>query len=75
MAEQAQVTQAALVRKAQAKTDYKPADVSPQRRVQSRYTMRRWSVRHARGLEWLYKHFASVFLVLHPVWKTLGYGR
>lgn len=75
MAERPQPTQASLVRKAQAKSDYKPADVSPQRRVQSRYTVRLWSVRHARGLEWLYKHFASVFLTLHPVWKTLGYGR
>ena len=75
MADTGHVTQAALLKKAQPKIDYKPADVSPQRRVQSRYTMRLWSVRHARGLEWLYARLASTFLMLHPLWKTLGYGR
>ena len=75
MADTGHVTQAALLKKAQPKTDYKPADVSPQRRVQSRYTMRLWSVRHARGLEWLYARLASTLLMLHPVWKALGYGR
>ncbi len=75
MAEPGPVTQATLVRKAAPKTAYKPADVSPQRRVQSRYTMRRWSVRHARFLEWFYARFANVFLMLHPFWKAVGYER
>ena len=52
MAEVKAVTQATLVRNATPKSDYKPADVSPQRRVQRRYTMRLWSVRHSRFLEW-----------------------
>jgi hypothetical protein len=69
------LTQAALVKKAQPKTEYKPADVSPQRRLQGRYTMRLWSVRHARGLEWFYARFADMFLLLHPLWKALGYSR
>ncbi len=69
------VTQATMVRKTAPKSAYKPADVSPQRRVQGRYTIRLWSVRHSRGLEWFYARFADVFLLLHPVWKTLGYGR
>jgi hypothetical protein len=37
--------------------------------------MRLWSVRHARALEWLYARFADVLLRLHPVLKTIGYGR
>ncbi|WP_265518029.1 methylenetetrahydrofolate reductase C-terminal domain-containing protein [Nitratireductor luteus] len=69
------VTQATIVRKARELIAYKPADVSPQRRVQRRYTMRRWSVRHARSLEWFYAHFANMFLVLHPLWNAIGYRR
>src|SRR5690606_13332681 len=69
------MTQAAAVRKSAPKTDYKPTDMSPQRRVQRRYTMRLWSVRHSRGLEWFYARFADLFLMLHPVWRTIGYGR
>ena len=69
------VTQATLVKKAAPKTDYKPADVSPQRRVQRSYTIRLWSVRHSRALEWFYARFADMFLLLHPLWKGIGYGR
>ena len=39
------------------------------------YAARRWSVRHARGLEWLYDKFASTLLCLHPVFERIGYGR
>ncbi|WP_159586624.1 methylenetetrahydrofolate reductase C-terminal domain-containing protein [Chelativorans xinjiangense] len=75
LARQSGVTQASLVRKARALLAYKPADVSPQRRVQRRYTMRLWSVRHSRFLEWFYARFADVFLTLHPVWNAIGYRR
>ncbi|MEZ5811139.1 MAG: methylenetetrahydrofolate reductase C-terminal domain-containing protein [Rhizobiaceae bacterium] len=68
-------TQATLVRKAAPKLDYKPAHVSPTERLKKGYTIRRWSVRHSRGLEWLYKHFADIFLMLHPLWKAVGYHR
>lgn len=69
------VTQATLVKKARGALAYRPADVSPQRRVQRRYTMRRWSVRHARLLEWVYARFSSLFLALHPFWSAVGYAR
>ncbi|WP_048646667.1 methylenetetrahydrofolate reductase C-terminal domain-containing protein [Nitratireductor soli] len=69
------VTQATLVKKARGKLAYKPADVSPQRRLQRRYTMRLWSVRHARFLEWVYARFADLFLMLHPFWNAIGYAR
>jgi len=76
MAEPArQITQATLVRQAQDRSAYKPADTSPQRRVQRRYTMRLWSVRHSRFLEWFYARFADLFLLLHPVWNGIGYRR
>ena len=39
------------------------------------YAARRWSVRHARGLEWLYNKFASTLLRLHPVFERIGYER
>ncbi len=54
---------------------YQPADVSPQRRVRSRYTLRFWTVRHARLLEEVYAVLADLFLRLHPVWQAVGYGR
>ena len=37
--------------------------------------MRRWSVRHARGLESFYAAFERVFVGLHPLWKSIGYQR
>ena len=54
---------------------YVPGDVSPNRRVQRRYSIRLWSIRHSRLLEWFYVRFAQIFLLLHPVWKAVGYGR
>ena len=68
-------TQATLVRKAAPNLAYKPAHVSPTRRRRKRYAIRLWSVRHAHALEWLYKRFANVFLMLHPFWKAVGYHR
>ena len=69
------VTQATMVKNAAPKSDYKPADVSPQRRVQRSYTVRLWSVRHSRFLSGSTRSFADVFLLLHPLWKGIGYGR
>ena len=39
------------------------------------YAMRRWSVRHARGLNAFYRSFEAVVCALHPMWKWLGYTR
>ena len=49
------------------KSAYKPADVSPQRRARSRYTLRLWAVRHAYFLKRVYVLIAEVFLKLNPV--------
>ncbi len=68
-------TQATLVRKTTTETAYNPAHVSPTARQRSGYTIRRWSVRQSRTLEWFYKKFANVFLMLHPFWKSVGYHR
>ncbi len=32
-------------------------------------------MRHSRLLEWFYAQFADVFLMLHPLWKAIGYAR
>ncbi|MEZ5870550.1 MAG: methylenetetrahydrofolate reductase C-terminal domain-containing protein [Nitratireductor sp.] len=69
------MTQAMKVAQAKPKTDYKPAHVSATRRQQRGYTIRLWSVRNARVLEWFYARFANLFLLLHPLWKAIGYGR
>lgn len=39
------------------------------------YAVRRWSVRHARQLEWFYRHFERFFAALHPLWLNIGYDR
>jgi Methylene-tetrahydrofolate reductase C terminal len=39
------------------------------------YAVRQWSVRHARGLNALYKGFESALVALHPLSKRLGYER
>jgi len=39
------------------------------------YAVRRWSVRHARGLEIFYAGFERVMVALHPLWKAIGYER
>jgi hypothetical protein len=54
---------------------YTPASVSPNRRSRRSYTIRLWAVRHSRFLEWFYHRFADVFLLLHPLWKAIGYNR
>ena len=37
--------------------------------------MRRWSVRHARGLETFYRQFERAVVAMHPLWKGIGYHR
>lgn len=37
--------------------------------------VRRWSVRHARGLESCYAVFERVMVALHGVWTRVGYQR
>lgn len=39
------------------------------------YAVRRWSVRHARGLEAFYNGFERVLLRLEPVFRRVGYDR
>jgi len=65
----------AMKKKTALKGAYKPAHLTATRRQQKGYTIRLWSVRHSRLLEWFYRHFANAFLMLHPVWKAVGYHR
>jgi Methylene-tetrahydrofolate reductase C terminal len=39
------------------------------------YAVRRWSVRHAAGLEIFYNGFERIVVGLHPFWKWIGYAR
>ncbi|WP_077960895.1 methylenetetrahydrofolate reductase C-terminal domain-containing protein [Ensifer adhaerens] len=54
---------------------YTPTGVSPSRRSRHKYTVRLWAVRNSRFLEWFYNRFADLFLLLHPLWNAIGYGR
>lgn len=39
------------------------------------YQVRQWSVRHASGLEKLYRWFERVIVALDPLWHRVGYER
>ncbi len=39
------------------------------------YAARRWSVRHARGLDACYRVFERALVALHPFWQRIGYER
>jgi len=39
------------------------------------YAVRRWSVRHSRGLNAFYRGFESVLVRLHPLFRRIGYSR
>jgi len=39
------------------------------------YRMRRWSVRHAGGLERLYRIAHEIFMALTPLWRSVGLAR
>ncbi len=54
---------------------YKPAGTGLIGRSQRKYSVRRWSVRHSRMLEWFYTVFADLLLNLHPLWTLVGYQR
>jgi hypothetical protein len=39
------------------------------------YALRRWSVRHARGLNGFYRGFESFLVTCSPLWRAIGYQR
>lgn len=39
------------------------------------YAVRQWSVRHARGLNTLYRGLEAVLVALHPLFRLIGYQR
>ena len=39
------------------------------------YAVRRWSVRHARGLNAFYRSFEGLLAALHPLFRRIGYAR
>lgn len=39
------------------------------------YAVRLWSVRHARGMNALYRGFEALLLRMHPLFRALGYSR
>jgi Methylene-tetrahydrofolate reductase C terminal len=39
------------------------------------YSVRQWSVRHARGLNGFYRGFERALTALHPLFERIGYSR
>ena len=54
---------------------YQPSGTSTVGRRRRKYTLRLWSVRHSRSLEWIYNLLADLLLKLHPLWNLIGYER
>lgn len=54
---------------------YQPAGTGHVRRARKAYILPRWSVRHARLLEGVYRVLSDILLGLHPLWKLIGYHR
>ncbi len=54
---------------------YVPAGINPIRRLGTKYSVRLWSVRNARLLEWIYNSFSELLLKLHWLWSLIGYHR
>lgn len=50
-------------------------NANQQRRSERNWSLRNWTVRHARLLEWFYVRFETVLLTLHPLFKFIGYRR
>ncbi|HWA47200.1 MAG TPA: methylenetetrahydrofolate reductase C-terminal domain-containing protein [Dongiaceae bacterium] len=39
------------------------------------YSVRLWSVRHAKGLNAFYRGFEKLLIALHPLWNRIGYDK
>ena len=52
-----------------------PVNFSADGRRRRAFTVRLWSIRHARGLEWLYGNFAAVLEQFHVLFAAVGYDR
>jgi hypothetical protein len=39
------------------------------------YKVRRWTARHARFFERLYEVFEALLIIMHPLFRRIGYGR
>ena len=52
-----------------------PVQFAADGKARRRFSLKYWSIRHSRLLEWFYAKFADTFLLLHPLWKGIGYGR
>ena len=39
------------------------------------YALRRWSVRHARGLNGFYQKFEALLVAANPLWRAVGFER
>jgi hypothetical protein len=61
--------------KAPAKSVVGPVQFAADGRRRRRFTIKYWSIRHARFLERFYDRFSGALLGLHPLFRAIGYGR
>lgn len=57
------------------KPELGPVHFAADGRKRRTFTLKYWSIRNSRLLEWFYNRFETVLDALHPLFKTIGYDR
>jgi hypothetical protein len=65
----------AAAKKPAPKLEVGPVNFSADGRRRRAFTIRAWSVRHSRFLEWLYQRFAGILEAFHFLFAAVGYDR
>lgn len=75
MAEAVATAKPAPAKKPAAKPEIGPVNFSADGRKRRVFTIRYWSIRNSRFLEWFYNRFSSTLVKIHPLIAKLGYDR
>ena len=66
---------AAAPKKPAPKPELGPVRFAADGRKRRAFSLKYWSIRNSKFLEWLYNRFEAGFTKLHPVFKAIGYDR
>ena len=64
-----------IAKKPAAKAELGPVRFAADGRMRRSVTIKYWSIRNSKFLEWFYHKFEATFTTLHPVFKAIGYDR
>lgn len=75
MADAVATAKPAPAKKPAAKPEIGPVNFSADGRKRRVFTIRYWSIRNSRFLEWFYNRFSSTLVKIHPLIAKFGYDR